>query len=202
MSTNDNGVSKVSNAVPAGGHADAVQERVQELRRWREQIPRFLIPATSDATQRLSSAGSVTPAFVEQTNVAVANQTVLVRTEAATPAETRDMMAYAEAYEPLADELEALAHIVRHSVAFARNRAGNEALTRYALARRLAKLPENAALVPYVADMRRALGRMRKPTPEEAARRAAERAAKAAARAEKKARKVSAQPPDTTQPSS
>ena len=200
MSTIEKGVSTAVTAaepatVPAQIHADTAQERIVELRRWREQIPHFVIPATSDATQRLSSAASVPPEFVELTNVAVANQRMLVRTEGATPAQVRDMMSYSDSFNPLADELEALAHFVRYSATAARNAAGNEALTTYALAQRLAKLPQNAHLKPYVADMRRALGRGRKATPEELAQKAAERAAKAAAKVAKKAPKTA---PDST----
>jgi hypothetical protein len=76
-----------------------------------------------------------------------------VRGEGITPAESRDLMRYAEAYSPRADELEALG---RFSVNAARNAAGSEALTVYALAQRLAKRREHAGLAPYVADMRRA----------------------------------------------
>ena len=69
---------------------------------------------------------------------------------------------------------------------YARNTVGSEALATYKIAERLAKLPKTAHLKPYVADMRRALGRTRsKPTPEQAAQRAAQRAAKAAAALEK-----------------
>jgi hypothetical protein len=93
-------------------------------------------------------------------------------------------MSYADAYGPLADELEALAHFVRHSVTAARNKAGSEALTTYSLTQRLAKRPEYARLKPYAADMRRALGRMRKVSDEVLARRAAKKAAKQAATAE------------------
>jgi hypothetical protein len=191
MSTNENGVSTTVStdppAIPAGNHAETAQERILELQRWREQIPRFVIPAASDATRRLNSVASVSPVFVELTNVALANQPVLVRTEGATPGQVRDLVSYADAYSPVADELEALAHFVRYSVTVARNVAGNEALTTYSLAQRLAKLPQNAHLKPHVADMRRALGRGRKLTPEEAAKKAADRAAKAAAKIAKKA---------------
>lgn len=193
MSTNEKGGSTVTvstdpatDPASAGSHTDTAQERILELQRWREQIPRLAIPATPDAAKRLSSAASVSPAFIELTNVALANQPVLVRTEGATPAQVRDMVSYADAYSPLADELEALAHFVRYSVTAARNAAGNEALTTYSLAQRMAKLPRNAHLKPYLADMRRALGRGRKLTPEEAAKNAAERAAKAAAKVAKK----------------
>ena len=188
MSSIDIGVPTVPNQ-----HTAAAQERINELRRWREQIPHFVIPPTADATQRLSAAASVSPEFVELTNVAVANQTSLVR-EGASPAEVRDLAAYADAYDPLADELEAMALFVRHSVTAARNKAGNEALTTYALAQRLAKQPKYAGLRPHVADMRSALGRIRKLTPEERAQKAAEKAAKAA--------KTAATPPAPATPAS
>jgi hypothetical protein len=163
-------------------HSATAQLRLEELRQWREQIPRFAIPETADATRRLSSAASVPFVFIELTNVAVANQTALVRADGTPPAEVRDLVAYADAYVPLADELEALAQFIRYSTTAARNQAGTEALTTYSLAQRLAKEKRYAHLKPHVADMRRALGKYRKPTPEEAASKAAERAVKAAAK--------------------
>ena len=163
-------------------HAEAAQLRVEELRKWREQIPRFAIPETTDATRRLSQAAAVSPVFIELTNVAVANQTALVRADGTPPNEIRDLMAYADAYVPLADELEALAQFIRYSTTSARNLAGTEALTTYSLAQRLAKQRRYAHLKPHVADMRRALGKQRKPTLEEAAKTAAERAERAAAK--------------------
>jgi hypothetical protein len=123
----------------------------------------------------------------------------LVRGDSLPPAEIRDLMSYGEAYTPFADELEALAQFVRLSVAAARNLAGSEALTTYALAQRLAKQPKTAGLKPFVADMRRALGRFRKLTPEvqtkkaeREAEKAAEKATKAAEKAAKAAEKVAA----------
>jgi len=163
--TNKSGVSSATNSsvsLVAGSHAESAQERVNELRRMRELIPRFTVPASTKETARLIRAASVSPEFVELTAVAVANQTALVRGDAVTPAEARDLISYADAYGPVADELEALAQFIRHSVKAARNRAGSEALTTYALAQRLSKRPEHADLVPYVADMRRALRRGRR----------------------------------------
>ncbi len=163
-------------------HAEAAQLRLEELRQWREQIPRFAIPETADAMQRLSQAASISPVFIELTNVAVANQAALVRADSVPPAEVRDLLAYADAYVALPDELEAVAQFIRYSTTAARNVAGTEALTTYALAQRLSRQKRYAHLKPHVADMRRALGKQRKPTPEEAARKAAERAVKAAAK--------------------
>jgi hypothetical protein len=201
MSTKENGVSTTTTTTtpptPNNVHAEVAQGRVEELRRWREQIPNFVIPASPTESRRLSNAASVPQEFVELTNLAVANQAALVRVEAATPAEVRDLTSYADAYTPLADELEALAQFLRFSVKVARSKAGYEALTTYALASRLAKRPATAGLAPVVADMRRALGRVPKKSPEVLAKRAAERAVRAAARAEKAAQALAAADPTT-----
>lgn len=118
------------------------------------------------------------PEFVELTTVAVANESSLVRGDGPTPAEIRELTAYADAYSPFADELEAFALFVRYSVTSARHSAGIEALTTYALAKRLAKRPRTAHLAPHVADMRRALGRVQRLTAEERKLRAARKKAK------------------------
>ena len=175
MSTNEKAVSVVT----PNPYSEAAHARVQELRQWRETIPHINVSTIVTDTNRLSNAASVSPEFVELTTVAVANQKSLVRSEGATPDEIRDLMRYAEAYSPLADELEAMAQFVRHSVTAARNKAGFEALTTYSLAQRMSKRAENAALKPHVADMRRALGRVRKLTSEQKLAKKAKAAARA-----------------------
>ena len=163
---------------PSTSHTEAAQARLQELRRMRELIPRLVIPESPKDHVRLNNAASVPPEFIELTTVAVANEQSLVRGDGATPAEVRDLTSYAYAYAPYADELEAFAQFVRFSVTAARYQAGTEALTTYALAQRLAKRPRTAHLAPYVADMRRALGRVRKLTAEERKQRAENKEAK------------------------
>ena len=197
MSKIENGVSRDTTTTatdPTGttNFTEDAQARLLDLRLMRDRIPFFVIPADATETSRLSQAASVPPEFVELTAVALTNEKSLVRVdEAASPAQMRIFMSYAEAFSPFADELEAFAKFVRHSVTAARNRAGRQALTTYALAQRLATQPETAHLAPYVADMRRALGRARKLTPEQVAQKEADRAAKAAAKAaEKAARKA------------
>ncbi|HXH92719.1 MAG TPA: hypothetical protein VNN25_14145 [Thermoanaerobaculia bacterium] len=153
-------------------HTDAVQALVEETRAMRDRVPNLVIPSKGDR-RRLAPAASVPPAFVERTAVAVTNSAALVRGGGLDPARTRDLMDFSSAYLLWADELEATAEFVRHSAIAARNQAGSDALTTFALARRLAKPPENADLAPHVEDMRRALGRTRKgkskPAPEPAA---------------------------------
>lgn len=163
-------------------HSEAVQARLQELRKMRELIPYFTLPVSGRDTQRISSVASVSPQFVEITAAAIANQDALVRADGATPAEMRDLMSYGDAYGVLADEFEAMGQFLRHSISAARNKAAGEALATYIMAKRLAKLPRYAGLAVYVADMRRTLGKTRgKPTPEQLQK----RAATAKARAEK-----------------
>jgi len=162
------------NVVPATpspspvSHTDAAQALVDEIRAMRQQIPNFVVPSSTSEAHRLVPSASVPPEFVELTAVAVKNSTALVRGGALDPDQTRDLMTYAGAYDPVADELEALAQFVRHSTLAARNKAGSEALMTYAVAQRLVKRPENADLAPHVADMRRVLGRTRKAKPQPA----------------------------------
>jgi hypothetical protein len=159
-----NGVSETQQS-----HTEGAQARMEDLRAFRRAIPNFVIPTSKKETQRLSSAASVPPQFVETTSVAVKNSATLVRPAALTPEEIRGLMSYAESYTPVLDEVEALAQFLRHSIAAAKHKAGTDALTTYAVAQQLAKRPEGADLAPYVEDMRRTLGRRgkRKTTPVE-----------------------------------
>jgi len=143
-------------------HSQNAQARVEELRAMRQKIPNFVFPADKGERRRLTNAASVPPELIELTAVAMTNSAALVRGESAGPDGLRDLLAYADAYAPLADELEALASFVRHSVLAAKNKAGSDALTTYALTQRLAKRPETADLAPIAEAMGRVLGRRRK----------------------------------------
>jgi hypothetical protein len=140
-------------------HTAEVQARVDEIRAMRLKIPNFTIPESKRARQQIFGVASLPPAFIERAAVAIANSASLVRPGSADPERIRDLMSFSEAYDALANELESMASFVRHNMATARNEAGTEALTTYALARRLAKLPATADLAPQVAGMRDALGR-------------------------------------------
>lgn len=131
---------------------------------------------------------------------AMANEKALERSSV-TPDEIRELMSFAEAYGPLADEYEAMGQFLRHSINAARYAAGSEALATYNHAKRLAKMPRYAGLGVYVADMRRLLAKVRgKETPEQTQKRLALLQAKAAKMKEQAARKPPAPvPADTIQ---
>jgi hypothetical protein len=139
-------------------YADSALARVEDIRVMRDKIPNLVIPETKGARSRLANAASVPKVFVELATVAVKSKPVLVRASQ-NVAEDSDLASYADAYGPVADELEALASFVRHSVTLALNKVGSGALTTYSLAQRLAKRPEMADLIPHVDDMAKALGR-------------------------------------------
>jgi hypothetical protein len=80
-------------------------------------------PGRARGAQRQTTAASVPAEFVELTAVATTNEKELLL--GGGPAEVRDCMGYAEAYNPLVDELEALARFVRYSVAAARHEAAS-----------------------------------------------------------------------------
>jgi hypothetical protein len=148
--------------VPEQSHTDSAQARIEEIRTMREKIPNLVIPTSKKAGRQLTNTASVPKVFVELTTVAVKNNATLVRPAGQDLAQDRDLASFADAYAPVADELEALAHFVRHSVSAAKSKVGSSALTTYAMARVLAKRPETADLLPHVDDMGKALGRRRK----------------------------------------
>lgn len=152
----------IENTAVSSTHPDTAQTCVEQLRAMRQLIPNFTVPTLKNDGRALAAAASVPPELVELTLVAVRNSVALVRGGAIDAAETRDLLAYAAAFGPVADELEAMAYFVRHSIAAAKHKVGADALTTYALAQRLAKRPETADLAPVVADMRRVLGKTRK----------------------------------------
>jgi hypothetical protein len=152
MSTLQSGISAVEVT-----YNEAAQARIAELRAMRDAIPHLTVPARKGDTRRLGRAASLSPQFVELTVVATKNSTALVRGDY-DPDQVRDLNSFADAFGPFADELDALAGFVRHSVTTARNTAGTEALITFEVAKRLARRPKTADLMPFVEAMGRALG--------------------------------------------
>jgi len=152
---------------PATSHKAAAAAIIDEVRGLKDRIPHFVIPQSKSDRLRLGRVASLPPEFIDLASMATRNNEDLARGGNSVP-DDDDLRSYAEAYGPLADELEAMALFVRHSVRAAKNQAGSNALMTYAMAQRLAKRPETASLVPHVEDMRRALATPRckaKPKP-------------------------------------
>ena len=147
---------------PQTSHLDEAVALIDDIRAMKQRVPNFVVPQSRNAGRQLTAAASVPPPFVDLAALAIRNNEELTRGGNSGSAQMRDQMDFADAYDPVADELEALAHFIRHSVRVARNAAGSNALLTYAVAQRLAKRPETASLAPHVADMKSALGARRK----------------------------------------
>ncbi|HXH38898.1 MAG TPA: hypothetical protein VNN08_09745 [Thermoanaerobaculia bacterium] len=143
---------------PQPSYMDAAAALIDEVRGLKTRIPNFEIPQAKGASRKLAKAASVPLAFINLTALAIRNNEELARGGNTDQQQMHDLASFAEAFAPLADELEAMALFVRHTVRAAANKAGSEALTTYALAQRLATRPETASLAPHVEDMRLALG--------------------------------------------
>ena len=140
-------------------HTDAAQAFIEQLRAMRDTIPNFVIPAARREILRLTAAASVPPDFIELTVAATKNSIDLARGGATDPDRVRDLMGFAEAYGPVADELEAMTQFLKHSVAAAKNKAGRHALVTYSVTKRLAKAAETSYLAPVAEAMRHKLGK-------------------------------------------
>ena len=144
-------------------HTESAHALIERIRALADDIPNFAIPGAG-GRRPLVSAATLPPDFMNIAAAAVENHALLARPTAVPPDQMRDWMAFAKAYDVVADELETMARFVRHSTALARNKAGREALNTYAIASRLAGQPETAELRPVVEALRAALGkRARKP---------------------------------------
>ena len=142
---------------PTLSHTEAAQALIEKVRALRDTVPNFAIPASKQDTQKLTSAASVPPDFIELTLTTTTNSTDLARDGAADADQVRDLMAYAEAYAPVTAEVAAFLKFLKHSVLAAKNKAGRHALKTYSLTKRLAKEPETSYLAPAAAAMRVAL---------------------------------------------
>ena len=149
---------EVPDIQPPASHLDAAQTLIDDIRAMKQRVPNFVIPESSNTGRQLASAASLPQQFVDLTALAIRNNEELARGGNFGPPEMHDMASFGDAYDPVADEFEAMALFVRHSVRAARNKAGSNALMTYAMAKRLAKRPETASLAPHVQDMRIALG--------------------------------------------
>ncbi len=137
---------------------EAAQALIEKVRALQQEVPNFTFPKPGSSTQSLSRCASVPPQFVYSTAAAVQNNPVLVRGGAADPDQLRNLMAFGEAYTPLADEIEAFGRFLRHTIAAAKNEAGAEALTTYSLTQRLSKRAGTAYLAPVAEALRHVLG--------------------------------------------
>ncbi len=84
------------------------------------------------------------------------------------PDQLREAVDFSNRYSAVAEELLAIARGIRATIALKRSGVARAALQAYAIAGRMANLPEHEVLISHVGEMKRAMGRSgvsRKPKP-------------------------------------
>lgn len=143
-------------------HAESARLLIEKIRALRADVPNF---ATDLVDGRSLAAGQVPDKFLESTSAGMQNNERLEQASGTDATTLRNAYAYALAYDPVVQELIALAQFVAHSVRVQRNAAGICALDVYNTAKRLSQREDFAELKPLVEDMRQKLkkgGRPRK----------------------------------------
>lgn len=149
---------------PHAGEAKVVLETIRGVR---AQIPRLTTVGLAEG-RRLSARIGVPDDFVESVSVLVETSARLAQAAEVNATTLRDSYGYALAYEPVVQELLALAAIMAHTIRVQKAEAAAAALDVYAIAQRVSKQKGAAELIPHVKDMANKLHkkRTRKPVAE------------------------------------
>jgi hypothetical protein len=140
----------------AVSRADGARAMMERIEAWRQEIPDFDLRIPAGNRRKLAAARLVPHDFVEQMSSAMEGDQMLTRGGTGSE-QLHDLVLYALAYGPVADEMERLGKEMRHSVDTAKIKAGTEALITFGVAERLASLPGNEHLVPMLETMRKTL---------------------------------------------
>ena len=140
-------------------HTEAAKALMEKIQALRDSIPNLAIPESAAAARRLAGTSALSHDFVEMTVAATENSDHLAVAGAMDPLQMRDLLSFAEAYEPAVAQAEALTRFLKHTVKTAKSKAGAQALLTYSVTQRLAKQPATAYLRPIAEAMRQKLGR-------------------------------------------
>lgn len=142
-------------------HTESAKAFMEKIRAIGAEFPRFTLEGLGNA--RAQNGGAVPEKFVESASVAVQKSIRLEQAGGVDATTLRDAYAYVIAFEPVVQELLALAQFVANTIRVQRNEAGLCALDVYNLAKRMSKRKDGAELIPFVEDMRVKLGKKGRP---------------------------------------
>jgi hypothetical protein len=145
-------------APPASPYTAAAQAYMDQLRSMRPLIPDFAFAPEKPIRRKLIANASVPLELLEMVSVNLTNAPQIA-VDGAEGEKIRDLMHRAMSFTAVADDLDHTSAAARHTVTDLRHQAGTIALDVYANAKRMAKKPGNADLIPLVEGMQRALGR-------------------------------------------
>jgi hypothetical protein len=151
-------------------HQEDVDRIIATLRAVVHAIPGYGIPM-SGHSRSLVRNGTLPARFLYEAGNATDGHPRLERVSEANGEEIRDGLAFCDAYDTVATEMELLTRGVRFAVAAKRAQIGRKALRIYRMARELNRDDRNQTIVPHIVIMAEALAqrRRRRASKEEAA---------------------------------
>jgi hypothetical protein len=150
-----------ANPIAEFPYRSLAQSLIDQLRAYRQQIPRFTFSPEKHFSKRMITLASVPAEFIQIVSTSVGNAPELTSPGLASSEDLRDRLSFSISFTAVVDEMAAMTNATRYTVTEAFASAAADALIIYALAKRLARHPENSHLIPLVENMRKALGRTR-----------------------------------------
>jgi hypothetical protein len=142
----------------AVAQADA-ETLIKQLRAMQNSVPGFEVLKVGQR-RALGPAANASNDFLLATAAAVDASPALAAATQLDPPSIHDVITFDEGFSQLADEAEALARGIRHTIAIRRAKVGEQSLQAYSIAQGLAR--SNGDLRLHVADVKSKLGRGRR----------------------------------------
>jgi hypothetical protein len=135
------------------------RDLLQKLRDLRNAVPGFTTESSDGRKSPIRVIAALPNDFLMAASVAVESSSALKSATQFDSDAVRQAVEFTQAYESVADEAEAFAKGIRHTIAIRRAQAATDALQAYDIAKGLARKPDGAGLAAHIQDMRRTLGR-------------------------------------------
>lgn len=148
-------------------HTEAAFRLLENLRAMQGTIDGFVMPPSPIAPQVGLRYRQLPVQFFVALAVALESSPQLAAALQAalnplTPGEIRDTLRYAEAYLPVADELERFARAIRHTVGLRRSKVGRLAAAAYRVVKSMNLLEDLSLSIPEVEAMKRSFAASRR----------------------------------------
>jgi len=141
-------------------HTERARAVLEHIRGIKELIGGFTFAGDPDP-RTLNAAKSVPDAFLEEVAVAIEASDHLKRSALVQPDELRDVVGFAMAFAPVAEELGIMHRAVRQTIALRRAVVGKLALQVYEFAKTFGRKTDRQVLMPHLDSMKRVLGKTR-----------------------------------------
>ncbi|HJQ39368.1 MAG TPA: hypothetical protein VKB93_19680 [Thermoanaerobaculia bacterium] len=149
-------------------HTERARLVLEHIRGIKELIGGFTFGGAPDS-RTLNFVKSVPDEFLEATAVALEASEDLAKIDRISATELREVVAFALAFTPVADELAYMHRAVQYTIALRRADAGQRSLQVYQMGKTITRkmaVPGSQVLIPHMEAMKRTLGKARpKSTP-------------------------------------